>query len=174
MPFKTYDQLKIQGGLGPKIRQGDMMTPEGTFNIVTPTISTNYFTASRIDYENWKERKDMLEGLSNSEINPSDKGGAILIHGAGGSNGCLSFNSNIDSAYFTAIARNKTKAGQPLKMSVYPAQLSEELIESSSSIPDLKKYKNFWKKLSVNYNKEKARTNNNVTTLNEIKDKQDQ
>jgi hypothetical protein len=173
LPFKTFDQLIIQGGVGPKIKQGDMMTPEGTFNIVSPTTSTNYFSASRIDYENWKERKDMLEGLPNSMVNPGDKGGAILIHGAGGSNGCLSFNSNIESAYFTALSRNKTKAGQPLKMSVYPAAMSEELIESSSSMPDLKLYKNFWSKLSVTYKKEQARTVSSYQTINDIKEKQE-
>ena len=53
-------------------------------------------------------------------------------------------------------------------MSVYPAAMSEELIQSSNSMPDIKIYKKFWSKLSASYTKDDNRTNNSVKTIDEI------
>jgi len=169
VPFKTFDKISIRPGLGPKIKQGDLMTPEGVFDLSASTTSTRYFSSSKIDYENWSERNEYLSDLPASMSRPSEKGGAILIHGGtGASSGCLAF-TNSDSAYFTAMVRNKNLQKEPLKISIYPAPLTDQFIESSNtSSEEVKVFKNFWKKLQVNYNNEVKNTDQNVMTINQI------
>jgi hypothetical protein len=176
LPFKTYEKEDFGGTgmIGPKIREGDYMTPEGTFNIVDASPTSKYFTASRIDYENWKDRKEMLKGLPSSVISPASKGTAIMIHGAGGSVGCLSFKKNSESAYLTAIVRNMNTRKIPLKVSIYPTEMSDDFVESSSTIPGIKAYSNFWKELAKVYKKESERVNLNIKTINEVREKYDE
>jgi hypothetical protein len=168
MPFKTVQDLVVRPSVGPKIKQGDNMTPEGIFKLNAPSGVSGYFTSAKVDYENWTERNQYLKDLPASMQNPGDKGGDILVHGAGGSIGCLSL-KNSDAAYFTALVKNKKDNAESLKISIYPAPMTDELVQSADKLSsDVKIYKSFWQKLKVNYENEQALLNKDVSTINEI------
>jgi hypothetical protein len=175
LPFKTMDKaednLIVRSGLGPKLVEGDEITPEGVFNLNSATTSTSYFTASKIDYENWNNRGELLSGLPPGQVNPQKKGGDVLIHGAGGSVGCLSLN-NSKAAYITALVRNKNQTREPIKISIYPGEMTTEFMQDLDQLdPQTKSFTNFWTKLKKSYDSEEGLVNSNVVTINKISKK---
>jgi murein L,D-transpeptidase YafK len=172
LPFKTMDKVEdnliVRSGLGPKLVEGDEITPEGVFNLNSATTSTNYFTASKIDYENWNNRSELLSGLPQGQVNPQKKGGDVLIHGAGGSIGCLSLN-NSKAAYITALVRNKNQTREPIKISIYPGEMTTEFMQNIDQLdPQTKSFTNFWMKLKKSYDSEEGLVNSDVVTINKI------
>ena len=85
MFFKRYDICSYgSGGLGPKLREGDGMAPEG-FYFVTPNQlnpSSNYHLAFNIGYPNAYDR---YYGFT---------GSAIMVHGDCVSIGCYAMEDN--------------------------------------------------------------------------------
>ena len=59
---------------GPKVREGDFRTPEGTYELVERNPDSDFFLSIRISYPN---RAD----LSRARSRGHDPGGAIMIHG---------------------------------------------------------------------------------------------
>jgi murein L,D-transpeptidase YafK len=72
--IRTYEVALGQGGLAPKVRQGDGRTPEGHYIIDAKYASSEYHKALHISYPNAEDRKRAAKlGVS--------PGGSILIHG---------------------------------------------------------------------------------------------
>jgi murein L,D-transpeptidase YafK len=72
--IRTYKVALGQGGLAPKVRQGDGRTPEGHYIIDAKYTVTHYHKALHISYPNAEDRKRAAKlGVS--------PGGSILIHG---------------------------------------------------------------------------------------------
>ena len=72
--IRTYKVALGQGGLAPKVRQGDARTPEGHYIIDAKYTATHYHKALHISYPNAEDRKRAAKfGVS--------PGGSILIHG---------------------------------------------------------------------------------------------
>jgi murein L,D-transpeptidase YafK len=70
----TYKVVLGQGGLAPKVRQGDGRTPEGHYIIDAKYANSEYHKALHISYPNAEDRKRAARlGVS--------PGGSILIHG---------------------------------------------------------------------------------------------
>ncbi len=71
--IRTYKVALGQGGLAPKVRQGDGRTPEGHYFIDRKYVS-EYHKSLHISYPNTEDRKRAAKlGVS--------PGGSILIHG---------------------------------------------------------------------------------------------
>ena len=82
-PFKliaNYDVCAASGGLGPKIKQGDLQVPEGVYSIDRFNPISSFHLSLGIDYPNTADLK------RSAKANP---GGDIFIHGACASIGCL-------------------------------------------------------------------------------------
>ena len=72
--IRTYKVALGQGGLQPKVRQGDGRTPEGHYIIDAKYAASQYHKALHISYPNAEDRKRAAKlGVS--------PGGSILIHG---------------------------------------------------------------------------------------------
>jgi murein L,D-transpeptidase YafK len=72
--IRTYKVALGQGGLAPKVRQGDARTPEGHYSIDAKYTATHYHKALHISYPDAEDRKRAAKlGVS--------PGGSILIHG---------------------------------------------------------------------------------------------
>jgi murein L,D-transpeptidase YafK len=72
--IRAYKVALGQGGLAPKVRQGDGRTPEGHYIIDAKYTVTHYHKALHISYPNAEDRKRAAKlGVS--------PGGSILIHG---------------------------------------------------------------------------------------------
>ena len=72
--LKTYKIALGENPIGPKERQGDNKTPEGTYVIDSRNKDSGYHLSLRISYPNEKDKKRARElGVS--------PGGDIMIHG---------------------------------------------------------------------------------------------
>jgi murein L,D-transpeptidase YafK len=72
--IRVYKVALGQGGLAPKVRQGDGRTPEGHYIIDAKYANSQYHKAMHISYPNAEDRKRAAKlGVS--------PGGSILIHG---------------------------------------------------------------------------------------------
>ncbi len=72
--IRAYKVALGQGGLAPKVRQGDGRTPEGHYIIDAKYANSEYHKALHISYPNAEDRKRAAKlGVS--------PGGSILIHG---------------------------------------------------------------------------------------------
>ncbi len=88
--FKTYGICRWAGGLGPKMYEGDMQSPEGLYHITSDDLIVNprWHRAMNINYPN---RFDVLNGRG---------GSGILIHGKCGSVGCFAIqDGNVEEVY---------------------------------------------------------------------------
>ena len=72
--IRTYKVALGQGGLAPKQREGDALTPEGHFTIDAKYEHSKYHKALHVSYPTVDDRKRAARlGVS--------PGGAIMIHG---------------------------------------------------------------------------------------------
>lgn len=81
--LKSYPILGASGGLGPKLREGDLQVPEGLYRIESLNPNSLYHLSLRVNYPNATDRaKGKLDGRENL-------GSDIMIHGRTASIGCL-------------------------------------------------------------------------------------
>jgi murein L,D-transpeptidase YafK len=72
--IRTYKVALGQGGLAPKQREGDALTPEGHYVIDTRNEASHYHRALHVSYPNAEDRRRAAKlGVA--------PGGAIMIHG---------------------------------------------------------------------------------------------
>jgi murein L,D-transpeptidase YafK len=72
--IRTYDVALGRGGLGPKQKEGDALTPEGHYFIDAKNEASAYHRALHISYPNADDRaRAAKQGVP--------PGGAIMIHG---------------------------------------------------------------------------------------------
>ncbi len=165
-PFKEVSKMMIQTKPGPKLKQEDMMLPEGTFDLNGVNKASKYFISTTVDYGNWSDRNSLLSDLPASD-KTGPKGGSIEAHGTGGSNGCLSL-SNTDAAFLAAYVQNNESTGTKASIDIFPSSLTDASIGSLSSIEDFKKYKGFWTKLKSTYDADEAKKASGTKTIDDI------
>jgi len=80
--LRTYKVALGQGGLAPKRRQGDGLTPEGHYIIDGRNAASHYHKALHVSYPNAEDRKRAAKlGVS--------PGGDIMIHGLPNGRGAI-------------------------------------------------------------------------------------
>jgi murein L,D-transpeptidase YafK len=80
---KDYDIRAASGGLGPKLRQGDLQVPEGIYKILWLNPASSYHLSMKVDYPNAFDREQAAHDKR------TDLGGDIFIHGRAVSIGCI-------------------------------------------------------------------------------------
>ncbi|WP_298441269.1 L,D-transpeptidase family protein [uncultured Ferrimonas sp.] len=81
--LRSYPIKRASGTLRPKMRQGDLLVPEGIYRLDAANPNSKFHLSLRIDYPNQLDRH-----YGNVEQR-SDLGGDIFIHGREVSTGCL-------------------------------------------------------------------------------------
>ena len=90
--------LAASGGPGPKLREGDRQVPEGLYPITFLNANSRFHLSLRVGYPNAEDRAHAArEGRTNL-------GGDIMIHGAGGSVGCLALANESIEELFVLVA----------------------------------------------------------------------
>jgi len=79
---RTYKVALGQGGLAPKRKQGDGLTPEGRYIIDARYASSHYHKALHVSYPNAEDRKR----AARMGVSP---GGEIMIHGLPNGRGAI-------------------------------------------------------------------------------------
>ena len=95
---RAYPILKLSGGLGPKLREGDRQVPEGIYAIESLNPNSRFHLSLRLDYPNRFDREQARnEGRTNL-------GGDIMIHGSSVSVGCLAMGDEAAEDLFVLAA----------------------------------------------------------------------
>ncbi len=135
--FRTYPICYYSGGLGPKLRQGDKVTPEGFYAINKKRLNphSRFHLSMNIGYPNAYDRQH------------SRTGALIMIHGACDAIGCFAMsNMQIEEIYY--LVEQALFSGQKnVEVHAFPFHLTEENLSSYRN----HRWYNFWKELQRGY-----------------------
>nr|WP_052232576.1 murein L,D-transpeptidase family protein [Methylobacterium sp. ZNC0032] len=131
--LKTYPMCRWSGQLGPKIREGDRMAPEGFYAIAPQQMNPNssYYVSFNMGYPNAYDRSYGRTGAH------------LMVHGACSSAGCYSMTDDqIGEIY--ALVREAQNAGQrAVQMQAYPFRMTAQNLAKHRLDPNIA----FWKNL---------------------------
>lgn len=131
--FKTYDICAYSGDLGPKIKEGDLQSPEG-FYTITPGLmnpKSNYFLAFNTGFPN---KFDRAHGRTGSNL---------MVHGDCKSAGCYAM-TDAGIAEIYALARESFKGGNPsFQVQIFPFRMTTASLAQNASSPHL----DFWRNI---------------------------
>ncbi len=114
--FRSYDICSKSGTLGPKLKEGDLQTPEGFYDVTHGRLNPNskYFLSFNIGYPNQYDRAHRRTGS------------ALMIHGECVSEGCLAMtNKNIAEIYLI-IEQNFKYGHQSIPVHIFPFRMTDE------------------------------------------------
>ena len=100
-PFfiKSYPILAASGTAGPKLREGDRQVPEGFYNIESLHPNSHFYLALKIAYPS---PEDMEIAIAEKR-DTKQLGSNIMLHGRGGSVGCISVeNQAVEEIFYLA------------------------------------------------------------------------
>lgn len=131
--LKTYPMCRWSGQLGPKIREGDRMAPEGFYAIAPQQMNPNssYYVSFNMGYPNAYDRSHGRTGAH------------LMVHGACSSAGCYSMTDDqIGEIY--ALVREAQNGGQrAVQMQALPFRMTPENLAKHRLDPNIA----FWKNL---------------------------
>ncbi len=135
--FKQYEICCYSGELGPKLRTGDLQSPEG-FYFVTPgrlNPASRFHLSFDLGYPNAFDR---IHGRTGSHL---------MVHGACVSIGCYAMTDpSIEEIY--ALLDAAFRGGQPfVRVHIFPFRMNATNLESHASSP----WTDFWQNLQEGY-----------------------
>ena len=114
--LKTYPMCRWSGQLGPKLREGDRMAPEGFYAITPAQMNPNsaYYVSFNMGFPNAYDRSHGRTGAH------------LMVHGACSSAGCYSMTDDqIGEIY--ALVREAQNAGQKaVQMQALPFRMTPQ------------------------------------------------
>ncbi len=135
--FRTYPICYYSGRLGPKIRQGDKVTPEGFYRITKKDLNpySHFHLSLDIGYPNQYDRQF------------SRTGSMIKIHGACDAVGCFAMsNLQIEEIYY--LIQQALNHGQnKIQVHSFPFHLTDDKL----SVFKNNKWYDFWQQLQQGY-----------------------
>ncbi|MCO5090125.1 murein L,D-transpeptidase family protein [Bosea sp. (in: a-proteobacteria)] len=131
--LKTFPMCRWSGQLGPKIREGDRMAPEGFYAIAPQQMNPNsaYYVSFNMGYPNAYDRAHGRTGAH------------LMVHGACSSAGCYSMTDDqIGEIY--ALVREAQNGGQrAVQMQAFPFRMTAQNLAKHRLDPNIA----FWKNL---------------------------
>jgi murein L,D-transpeptidase YafK len=135
--FKTYPICTYSGGLGPKLREGDLQSPEGFYTVSWGQLnpSSRFHLSFDIGYPNDVDRANKRTGS------------LIMVHGRCISQGCLAMgNLQIEEIYLLAH-QAFLNGQQAFNIHIFPFRMTKEnLAEHKNS-----RWASFWENLKEGY-----------------------
>ncbi|WP_346362592.1 hypothetical protein [Bosea sp. (in: a-proteobacteria)] len=131
--LKTFPMCRWSGQLGPKVREGDRMAPEGFYAISPAQMNPNssFYVSFNMGYPNAYDRAHGRTGAH------------LMVHGACSSAGCYSMTDDqIGEIY--ALVREAQNGGQrAVQMQAFPFRMTPENLAKHRLDPNIA----FWKNL---------------------------
>ncbi|CAN7476756.1 murein L,D-transpeptidase [Bosea sp. LjRoot90] len=131
--LKTFPMCRWSGQLGPKVREGDRMAPEGFYAISPAQMNPNssFYVSFNMGYPNAYDRSHGRTGAH------------LMVHGACSSAGCYSMTDDqIGELY--ALVREAQNGGQKaVQMQAFPFRMTPENLAKHRLDPNIA----FWKNL---------------------------
>ncbi|MGI5861174.1 MAG: L,D-transpeptidase family protein [Myxococcales bacterium] len=115
------------GKLGPKRREGDLQVPEGFYEINHFNPRSNFHLSLGVSYPN---RSDRILG------NKGNLGGAIYVHGACVTIGCIPLGDELIEQLYVAASEARAAGQQRIPIDIFPARLTDENLRALAESPD--------------------------------------
>lgn len=131
--LKTYPMCRWSGQLGPKVREGDRMAPEGFYAISPAQMNPNssFYVSFNMGYPNAYDRSYGRTGAH------------LMVHGACSSAGCYSMTDDQMGEIY-ALVREAHNGGQKnVQMQALPFRMTPENLAKHRLDPNIA----FWKNL---------------------------
>lgn len=135
--FRVYPICYFSGDLGPKVKQGDMQSPEGFYYARAQHVraQSQYHRAIDFGYPNTYDR---AHGYTGSEL---------LIHGNCISSGCYAMTDPlVDELYRLTYATTQAQ-GQGFWIHAFPFRMTQANMDRYTS----SRWQSFWKQLKSGY-----------------------
>ncbi|MCK5385308.1 MAG: murein L,D-transpeptidase [Alphaproteobacteria bacterium] len=135
--FRSYDICNKSGTLGPKLKEGDLQTPEGFYDVTQSRLNPNskYFLSFNIGYPNKYDR-------SNGRT-----GSALMIHGSCVSNGCLAMSNKNIAEIYLIVEQNFKYGHKSIPIHIFPFRMTED----NMAMRRYSRWYPFWKNLKYAY-----------------------
>ena len=135
--FRTYDVCSKSGALGPKVKEGDLQTPEGFYDVTRERLNPNskYFLSFNIGYPNQYDRANKRTGS------------ALMIHGECVSKGCLAMTNKSIAEIYLIIEQNFKYGHKSIPVHIFPFRMTDQNMAA-------RRYSNwhhFWKDIKQGY-----------------------
>lgn len=135
--FKTYPICAYSGTVGPKLREGDLQSPEGFYTVSGGQLNplSRYHLSFDIGYPNAVDREN------------NRTGGAIMVHGKCISEGCFAMgNLQVEEIYL--LAHQAFLQGQKqFSVHIFPFRMTKENLERNRN----SQWAGFWENLQEGY-----------------------
>jgi murein L,D-transpeptidase YafK len=131
--LKTYPMCRWSGQLGPKVREGDRMAPEGFYAVSPAQMNPNssFYVSFNMGYPNAYDRSHGRTGAH------------LMVHGACSSAGCYSMTDDQMGEIY-ALVREAHNGGQRnVQMQALPFRMTPENLAKHRMDPNIA----FWKNL---------------------------
>jgi murein L,D-transpeptidase YafK len=131
--FKTYPICNWSGQLGPKLREGDMQSPEGFYTIAREQMNPNskYHLAFNLGYPNPYDKAQRRTG------------DALMVHGGCGSSGCYAMTDALMEEIY-GLVREALIGGQDVvHVHAYPFRMTAANMARHAN----SEWRGFWKTL---------------------------
>lgn len=138
--FKVYPFCTLSGVLGPKLKEGDLQTPEGFYHIAAFNPKSNFHLSLGINYPN---SVDLLRSANEKP------GNHIYIHGNCVTVGCIPLtDEKIKEVYILAVeARNSGQNEIPVH--IFPFKVTDTNL--NNHLVAFPQHKVFWTNLQQGY-----------------------
>jgi len=135
--FKTYNICKKSGRLGPKLKEGDLQTPEGFYSVTKDRLNPNsqFFLSFNIGFPNEYDRHH------------NRTGSLLMIHGNCLSKGCLAMTDQHIGEIYLIVEKNFEYGHKEIPIEIYPFHMTEENLKMRA----LSKWQPFWRNLKEGY-----------------------
>lgn len=135
--FKTYPICSFSGELGPKLREGDLQSPEGFYYVKGNQLNpwSRFHLSFNLGYPNHFDR---AHGRT---------GNALMVHGNCVSIGCYAMTDSYIEEIYT-LAYNALKQGQMyFRVHIFPFRMTPENMRAYQS----SRWIGFWQNLQQGY-----------------------
>ncbi|MGE5410879.1 MAG: L,D-transpeptidase family protein [Clostridiales bacterium] len=135
--FRNYDICSLNRKLGPKLKQGDLFSPEGFYSVLPGQLNpeSHYHLAFDIGYPNEYDRFYKRTGND------------IEVHGGCVSSGCFAMTNPVIEQIYTLIDAAFRNGQKIIRVDVYPFFMTEKNMERYKE----SEWISFWKNLKEGY-----------------------
>ncbi|WP_291721759.1 L,D-transpeptidase family protein [Bernardetia sp.] len=143
--FLTYDICQNSGDLGHKNKEGDYQVPEGFYYINHFNPMSSYFLSLGISYPNLADKR------RNPKTATKDLGGAIYLHGACVTIGCIPITDEYIKEVYVLAVQARTNGQTKIPIYVLPFRMNKE--NQQEFYPKYKNLVGFWDNIKIGYEK---------------------
>lgn len=143
--FLTYAICSKSGELGAKNQRGDYQVPEGFYYINHFNPMSNYFLSLGISYPNQADKK------RNPTRATKDLGGAIYLHGACATIGCIPITDEYIKEVYVLAVQARANGQTQIPIYIFPFRFTKE--NKDKFYPKNQNLVGFWDNLKIGYDK---------------------